>query len=196
MSINWQDVPGWFDFQDIYDHAVHEAREGDSLVEVGTFLGRSALYMAEKIKESGKNLDFYVVDPWRRCEEIDWVFDPTRPEGAAIQAHGGSLFEAFAWYLEHSGLSDYIRVLRMRSEQAAKLFELNNLSFVFIDGSHIYENVVIDLDAWYSRLCGGALFAGHDYSQDWPGVVKAVDEFFEGYLPVQRWHNSWAVRIG
>ena len=62
--MTWEDVPGFFDFQAVYDMAVDTAEDVDTLVEVGTLFGKSAVYMAAKIKASGKNLSFYVVDKW------------------------------------------------------------------------------------------------------------------------------------
>ena len=41
MIKTWQDIPGFFDFADIYDQAVDEAKDGDTLIEVGAFLGKS-----------------------------------------------------------------------------------------------------------------------------------------------------------
>ncbi len=62
MIKTWHDIPGFFDFMDLYDLAVSGVRDGDTLVEVGSFLGKSAAYMAERIRESGKRLHFQCVD--------------------------------------------------------------------------------------------------------------------------------------
>lgn len=54
-----------------------------------------------------------------------------------------------------------------------------SLDFVFIDASHIYPWVVLDLHLWYPKLCIGGLFSGHDYipPKASVGVKWAVDEF-------------------
>jgi hypothetical protein len=57
-------------------------------------------------------------------------------------------------------------------------FEDESLDFVYIDGMHDYASVRNDINGWFSKVKTGGIIAGHDYhSGDWPGVVKAVDEF-------------------
>ncbi len=196
--ITWQDVPGYFDFQGIYDQAIEEAQPGDTLVEVGTWFGRSALYMAEKIKASGKDLRFYVVDKWHRYHENEHLFAPdaTGPHAELIRQHG-SPFQVFAYFLEQSGLAEYIRVLRMGSEEASSLFPWGRCRMVFIDGDHAFENCLDDLINWHWAIQDGGIFAGHDYGS-WPGVTRAVDAFLkeadeeEGAFEVRG--NNWFVR--
>src|SRR5579863_7602837 len=94
----WRDIPGFFDFQDIYDQAVAEARDSDTLIEVGTFLGKSAAYMAERIKESGKDLRFFVVDSWDEKEYAQWWIDVRRDPPApwpVEELYGMPLQKAF-----------------------------------------------------------------------------------------------------
>lgn len=56
------------------------------------------------------------------------------------------------------------------------------LDFVYIDGSHYYQNVKSDLERYYPLLKIAGVLAGHDYytgteRQDLMGVKLAVDEF-------------------
>jgi 16S rRNA C1402 (ribose-2'-O) methylase RsmI len=59
---------------------------------------------------------------------------------------------------------------------AAEMFRGQELDMVFIDASHRYEDVLADIRAWLPKT--RRLFAGHDYSRDWPGVVRAVHQIF------------------
>lgn len=47
--------------------------------------------------------------------------------------------------------------------------------YIYIDGSHEYEDVVKDIAAWWNKLKPGGVIGGHDY--DLPGVKRAVQEF-------------------
>jgi Methyltransferase domain len=69
-------------------------------------------------------------------------------------------------------------LVRMTSIKAAKLFSPGLLDFVFIDALHDYESVREDIEAWYPIVRRGGIIAGDDYTQQFPGVIKAVTEFF------------------
>lgn len=69
-------------------------------------------------------------------------------------------------------------LIRAFSHVAAKRFQKHQLDFVFIDAGHDYDEVKIDLGAWYDKVRPGGILAGDDYTQDFPGVIKAVNEFF------------------
>jgi hypothetical protein len=69
-------------------------------------------------------------------------------------------------------------LLRMFSADAAYLFKKHELDFIFIDADHSYEAVKKDLMLWYEKVRAGGIVGGDDYVGIWPGVKKAVDEFF------------------
>ena len=49
---------------------------------------------------------------------------------------------------------------------------------VYLDGSHLYEDVKKDLNDWLPKLKEGSLICGHDYVNISNfGVIQAVDEF-------------------
>ena len=189
MCYSWEDVPGYFDFQRVYDAAVATAPPGAVLVEVGALYGRSALYMAQRIRESGKQLHFFVVDTWKPHPD----FDSKGMRADQIAKHG-SMFGAFVHYIENSGgLQDYINVLRIDSHLAAAAFGgwLGPLHFVFLDAGHDYDEVEADLNAWHAE--DPAIIGGHDWSSDWPGVERAAREYAQKYRKalVQIPPRSW-----
>ena len=52
--------------------------------------------------------------------------------------------------------------IRSPSVDAAVLFDDGSLDAVFIDGSHIYLDVVADIDAYLPKICKNGLMFGHD----------------------------------
>jgi hypothetical protein len=63
-------------------------------------------------------------------------------------------------------------------------------SMVFIDAEHKYDSVKMDID-WALKL-GIPIIAGHDYCDKHPGVVRAVDEYFQNNKKVAGsvwWHD-------
>jgi predicted O-methyltransferase YrrM len=55
------------------------------------------------------------------------------------------------------------------------------VDMVFIDAEHSYEAVRADIALWRPLVRSGGMLCGHDYSGDWPGVVRAVNESVPGF---------------
>ena len=183
----YQSIDGWFDFDDIYRQAVVDAVDGSRMVEVGTWLGRSAAFLAVEIRRSGKNVSLWCVDTFRgtRGEAV---------HGPVVLNHGGSVRQAFELAMRRGGVRDLIQVIESESHTAAERFQEESLDFVFIDADHSYEEVKRDIAAWIPKIkCGGVL-AGHDHCEQFPGVVRAVTEAFSRY-DAERRRRSTALRL-
>ncbi len=174
---HWTAIRGFFDFSDVYAKLVERARDGDILVEIGCFLGRSACCWGELIKASRKQLTLLAIDPWPA--QFDFGID------GLIEAP----YETFIANVRQAGLTKIVLPLRCESVRAAR-FIANDLSAVFIDGEHDYDNCLADIRAWLPKVRSGGILAGHDYnSKDFPGVVKAVCEAFGDSVPIMG--QSW-----
>jgi hypothetical protein len=167
-----EQIPGWFDFANIYDDMVARARDGAVFVEIGAYLGRSTAYLGAAIKRSGKKIRVYVIDLWD-----GWFYDDDRQQ--TPMREGGDVFWHFVNNMRRGGVDDVLCPLKMPSAQAVTLFDDGSLDFVFIDGDHGYEAVRRDLTTWFPKVRRGGILGGHDYvNNDFPGVRRAVDEFF------------------
>ena len=62
-------------------------------------------------------------------------------------------------------------------------------SMVFIDASHRYKNVIEDIR--WAQENDISIISGHDYAENFPGVVRAVNETF-GKENVQSVGSVWA----
>ena len=167
---HWQAIRGFFDFHEVYLDWATKAKDGDIFVEVGSYLGASACYFGTQIKRMNKKVTLLCVDTWPSTY--------IHPDAQKTEIEAP--FETFYANVRQSGLTKIIVPIRAESLWAAK-FVSDDLSGVFIDGNHEYESVKSDLNAWFPKTKRGyGFFAGHDYSISWPGVIKAVDEFFHG----------------
>lgn len=171
MEHFYETVPGWAAFKGLYRVVVADApsdRES-RFVEVGSWLGRSAVYMAVEIANSGKKIDFTCVDPW-----IDG--GPDLRDTPHFKSQRRPIYDQF---LENvRPVKDRIKVLRMESVQAARHFEDESVDFIMLDGDHNYPAVLHDIDAWMPKMRPGSLMAGDDAR--WPGVAQAIEERFAG----------------
>ncbi len=195
----WKTIPSiWFDFQAIYDEAVETAPAGSMLVEVGSFWGQSAVYLAEAAKLANKDLKVYCIDLFdMRPDNNDALFNPAY-KGLEPPIHAqyhNSQFETFAHFVDSTRLSpDPLRILRMESLEAARLFKNEWLHFVFLDGDHEYDYVLKELRAWHPLIDLDGMIAGHDLTAEFYGVEQAVKKYFgsKGYEAVAP--RSWVAR--
>jgi hypothetical protein len=68
--------------------------------------------------------------------------------------------------------------IKKTSDEALTMFQNNFFDFIFIDGLHTYEQVLVDCKNYYPKLKQNCVFSGHDYNTI-AGVRQAVNEFAE-----------------
>jgi predicted O-methyltransferase YrrM len=167
MEHFYTNIHGWTSFQNLYTDMVNKFPNGSKFVEVGTWLGRSAAYMAVEIINSKKDIDFYCVDKWEK-------------ESNASQNDPDSkvYYDIYENFLLNTKLVEHhIKPVKAASIEAALTFKDGTLDFIFLDADHSYSGVRADLAAWYPKLKSTGVIAGHDYTKLWPGVIQAVEEF-------------------
>jgi len=69
--------------------------------------------------------------------------------------------------------------MKMTSQQAAPLIADESLGLVFIDvDPHDYESCSRDIGLWLPKVRKGGILSGDDYGENFPGVIRAVNEQF------------------
>jgi len=163
----YQDLEGFFDFQDAYKLAIDTTANGGMFVEVGSWKGQSAAFMGVEIVNSGKDIKLYCVDTWAGSDEHVTDDDVIL----------GTLYDRF---LENTRpVKDVVVPIRKTSVEAAKEFLDGTVDFVFIDAAHDYDNVLADILAWWPKVRPMGMIGGHDFNDFNPGVIKAVTENFQ-----------------
>jgi GR25 family glycosyltransferase involved in LPS biosynthesis/predicted O-methyltransferase YrrM len=166
----------WFSYPNLYKSMVEKFPSGSKFVEVGSWKGKSSAYMAVEIANSNKNIDFYCVDTW---------------EGSIEHKNNTEISMLYDIFLSNmKPVESYYTPLKMKSLDAVSRFGDHSLDFVFIDGSHEYEDVKEDIKAWLPKVKPGGILAGHDYyieGTDWfPGVKQAVNEELSGFETAEK----------
>lgn len=133
---------------------------------IGVEVGVAGGFFSERILGHTEIDTLYSIDPWSRGfdEPLDVAHTST------IELY----LEALKRLRQFGSRSI---LYRLKSCDAAPLFENESLDFVYIDGSHVYEDVRLDISIWWPKMKPGGIFWGHDYSGNCPGVMRAVDEF-------------------
>lgn len=158
------DIDGWFNYKNTYNVLIETASINGIFVECGAWLGKSSSYLSDIIARRRPDLTLYIVD--------SWLGSPAEIDTAHKLATQTDIYEIF---LKNMGSRKFIPIRKL-SIEAAKEFTNESLDVVFIDMSHEYADVKVDLDCWFPKVKYGGYIAGHDRS--WPGVRKAILEKF------------------
>ena len=138
------------------------------LVEVGSLLGESTCIFAS----FGIFEKIWAVDIWLEEEKYNIFKDNAKM------------------------YPNIITPIHSTSEVAAKEWKGGVVDVIYIDANHSYESVVNDINYWKPYLSPGGIISGHDYNNiSWPGVVRAVDESFPGYIINRFRDTSWAIKL-
>ena len=163
-SSSWKEIDGWMDFEDIYREQVQRIRSG-VIVEVGSWLGRSAALMGTLIKQSHRAINFYAIDTFQGTAS-----DPH------MSRYGGAhdVFREFEINMVNCGVRNYVHPIRSDSAEAAVLFADHSIDFCFIDANHDRGACLRDVRAWLPKIKYNGVLAGHDI--DFDTVLADMDE--------------------
>jgi len=142
--------------------AAREALPLGPALEVGTYCGKSTLFLAAAAREVGGRV--VTVDHHRGSEEhqAGWEYhDP----GLADENGRIDTLARFRETLTRSGLEEYVIAVVGRSGDVAAVWH-SPLGMVFIDGGHTDEAAQADFDGWAHRVVHGGLLAIHDVFPD------------------------------
>jgi predicted O-methyltransferase YrrM len=133
------------------------------LLEIGSYCGKSAIYLGTAAEERGRLL--YSLDHHRGSEENQpgWTFhepDLVDPDIGTIDT-----LPIFRRTIHGAGLEAVVVALVGRSVPVAMSW-LTPLSFLFIDGGHGAEPARDDYAHWVPKVVAGGLLAIHDVFPD------------------------------
>ena len=133
------------------------------LLEVGTYCGKSALYLGLAAREAGAVV--FSVDHHRGSEEnqAGWEHhDPT-----VVDAESGRMdtLPLARRAVEGAGLEESVVLVVGPSTVVAGAWAAA-LSFLFIDGGHGHDVAWADYEAWTPKVAPGGLLAIHDVFPD------------------------------
>lgn len=140
-------------------------------VEIGSWVGESAVAMASEGEKVTHEFSLYCVDPHVQYDD-GTTFDLY---GKIDGNYVNDLFH------ENTRGFDQIKLYRMPSSEAAKLFKRpgRQVDFLFIDGAHGRAGLELDLQSWLPKLSNRAVIAIHDFgSPCFPDVTRVVHEWF------------------
>ncbi len=142
----------------LYEMAREVATQGPCL-EVGSYCGKSALYLGTGCKERAGTL--FSVDHHRGSEEQQAGEEYFDPELISPRSLRVDTFPYFREALSLGGLEETVIPLVARSDVAARSWQ-TPLGLVFIDGGHSYEAALTDYQVWSPHILPGGYLLIHD----------------------------------
>lgn len=187
--------PGWCDFGDVYRRWLRHFPSTATIVEVGSYLGQSAVIWGSLARRRGVSTKLICIDPWLGVDESTIVKESGRREQREVlAAHGGSMRPAFDAEIAKHGLRPWIDARTGTSVEHAATFADQSVDAVMIDGDHAAASVRADLEAWWPKIAPGGEMVGHD--DDWPSVRNTVRQWARevgvNVLPASE--RCWRVR--
>lgn len=147
--------------------ALHDAgiagAEAGPLLEVGTYCGKSAVYLGAAARACDSVL--FTVDHHRGSEEnqAGWEFHDERlvdPRTGRIDT-----LPFFRRTIEDAGLEDVVIAVVGSSTTVARRWT-TSLGLLFIDGGHAFDVALADYESWSPHVAPGGLIAFHDVFED------------------------------
>lgn len=148
--------------QRLYEIALEASQYGPCM-EIGSFCGKSTVYIGMACKENNSVL--YAVDHHLGSEDQqpgELYFDP---ELWDVKAGIVDSFPTFRRTLLTTELSDTVIPIVCRSELVARFWH-TPLSMLFIDGGHSFDSAYTDYNAWCGHVMPGGFLAIHDIFSD------------------------------
>jgi len=151
---------GWFYKGDVdeYRRLVEDVPVGGVIGELGCYKGRSLCSVADIIKR--KKLRVVVVD----------IFT-----GTDCEVKEENYRHVFEENIKRFGIKDQVKIIERYTNDAVKIIPDGLFNLLFIDASHLYEDVKKDLENWEQKVKTNGTISGHDYG-NWEGVGRAVNE--------------------
>ncbi len=146
----------------LFELALEAAKIGPCL-EIGSFCGKSTVYLGTACKAGGVTL--YTIDHHRGSEEQQpgqLYFDPEIYDDKSGLIDSLPLLRSV---LQKACLEDTV-VPMITSSQVASRNWATPLSLVFIDGGHAYETVLTDYLSWRHHLLQNGYLVFHDIYSD------------------------------
>jgi len=149
------------------------------IVEVGSFVGESAIFMADHLRKRGGDSAILCIDTWmggidhweKRRGDIKFWFG--RP----------SLYYQFIGNVMNRGVHDIVLPLSLDSINGARLLKLLKIvpDLVYVDASHEKGDAIRDYEAYWDLLPRGGGMLVDDLTNWFPGVLHDWDQFLSAH---------------
>jgi predicted O-methyltransferase YrrM len=180
------------DLDIVYEWAA-KVPENGTIIEIGAFLGRTAVALAEGAPPSAT---IYSIDYFTSYKLMSAPM--------AQNANGPDAWHPEKIYNTEEELikntKDYKNIIPLKLDQHLKVYPYNKepIDLLFLDGRHQNPDDMINLLYFRKFLKPNALICGHDYHPDFPDVISNTIELEKMYKTMTTLYQHscmWSIRI-
>ena len=158
---NYQHVKGFLDIEEgnFLFQLVKEYSKDGVTVEIGSYCGKSTCYLAAAAKEVSAT--FISIDHHKGSEEhqLGELYHDSEEYDHVLGRI--NTFPSFIKNLTDNHLDDFVIPMVTSSKTASKILK-DDISLLFIDGSHTFESAEDDFNFWNKKIKKGGIMAIHD----------------------------------
>jgi predicted O-methyltransferase YrrM len=169
----------------LYELALESSKHAPCL-EIGSYCGKSAVFLAEACREVGYH-PLFSIDHHRGSLEQQ----PGQPffdtDLYDEEEKCSITLESFFRNIRKVGLDDWIIPIVSPSNLIGRYWKANSLSLVFIDGSHSEKDVFEDYSLWAPCLIRGGYLCFHDIFPDLEQGGQAPYRVFQATRRSIKW---------
>lgn len=173
----------------LYEAALIAAPLGP-VVEIGSYCGRSTIYLAAGVREADVASIVFSIDHHRGSEEHQPGQEYHDPRFLDADGRVDTL-AAFRTTIDQAGVSDEVVAVVGTSALVARYWS-TPLGMVFIDGGHSSQAARADLESWSPLIVRGGLLAIHDVFPDPADGGRPPFEIYEQALESGDFEESTA----
>ncbi|KAL4586254.1 hypothetical protein LXL04_010889 [Taraxacum kok-saghyz] len=168
-------IKGWGSNGAVFKNLIHKVRP-TTIIEIGTFLGASAIHMAELTRELGLNTQILCIDDFR-----GWPSLPNQFRDIKMVNGNSMLMYQFMQNVIEVNATESITFLPFSTGSTLeRLCEWGVFAdLIEVDAGHDFHSAWSDINRAYKLLRPGGVIFGHDYFTvaDNRGVRRAVNMF-------------------
>lgn len=185
------DLRGWNSNDNAFETLILKVKP-KTIIEVGSWKGASAINMAQICKKNNLQPQIFCVDTWLGALEFWTNLADTEERNLYFKNGYPQVYYQFLSNVIHTDTQDLITPLPLPSNIAHKVLNFHNIKadLIYIDASHEYEDVLVDIRNYRQLLDTSGIIFGDDFSNSWPGVERAVRESFNNNFYVVN-NNFW-----
>jgi hypothetical protein len=188
--VTFRDIPGWTDYYRVIDFLVDHVPQHAHVVELGPLLGRSTVYIAQRMADTGRAGSITAVDLWPdSLREQPHLQDLAAANPDLRRTISSELDRDTRWIFQRNVDAclgpDHpilVQTIRMDSVLASADQLDDHFDLVWIDDCHDHPHVRDEILAWIPKVAPTGWIGGHDL--DNPGVLRSLDEALGPVMPM------------